>query len=51
MSFLKTMYYYFSFKAVLQGITKNDSTEKQIEAEIQVTLKHVPVKKLAEDKI
>ena len=34
--------YYFSPETVLQGVAKkNNSTEKQINAEIQATLKHV----------
>ena len=32
---------YFSLEAVLQGMFKNNPTEKQIDAEIQATLKHV----------
>ena len=43
MSFLIIMLcYYFSLEAVLQGMAKNNPTEKQIDAEIQVTLKHGP---------
>ena len=34
--------YYFSLEAVLKDVTKNNPTEKQIDAEIQVTLKHWP---------
>ena len=34
--------YHFSLEAVLQGMAKNNPTEKQIYAEIQVTLKHAP---------
>ena len=42
MSFLIIMLcYYFSLEAVLQGMAKNNPTEKQIDAEIQATLKHV----------
>ena len=32
--------YYFSLEAVLQGVAKNNPTEKQIDAEIQATLQH-----------
>ena len=32
--------YYFSLEVVLQGMSKNNPIEKQINAEIQVTLKH-----------
>ena len=41
MRFLNIMLcYYFSLEAVLQGMAKNNPTEKQISAEIQATLKH-----------
>ena len=41
MSFLDIMLcYYFSLEAVLQCVAKNNPTEKHIDAEIQVTLKH-----------
>ena len=44
MSFLKIMlYYHFSLEAVLQGMAKNNPTEKQIDTKIQATLKHAPV--------
>ena len=43
--------YYFSLEAVLQGVAKNKPTEKQIDAEIQVTLKHAPAMKLTEGKM
>ena len=43
MSFLNIMFcYYFSLEAVLQGMVKNNPTKKQIDAEMQVTLKHGP---------
>ena len=43
MSFMNIMFcYYFSLEAVLQGVTKNNPIEKQIDAEIQATLKHAP---------
>ena len=42
--------YYFSLQAVLQGVSKNNLIKKQIDAEIQATLKHVPVWKLTEEK-
>ena len=34
--------YYFSLEAVLQGVAKNNPTKKELDAEIQVTLKHMP---------
>ena len=34
--------YYFSLEGVLQDMDKSNPTEKQIDAEIQVTLKHAP---------
>ena len=34
--------YYFSLEGVLRGVAKSNPTEKQIDAEIQVTLKHAP---------
>ena len=43
--------YYFSLEAVLQGMAKNNPTEKQTDAEIQATLKHAPVRKLTEGKM
>ena len=47
MSFLNIMLcYYFSLEAVLQGMAKNNPTEKQIDAEMQATLKHGPAWKL-----
>ena len=43
MSFWNIMLcYYFSLKVVLQGMTENNCIEKQIDTEIQPTLKHVP---------
>ena len=42
-SFLKIMpCYYFSLEAVLQGVAKNNPTKKELDAEIQVILKHMP---------
>ena len=39
--------YYFSLETLLQGVSKNAFlTEKQIDAEIQATLQHVPAWKL-----
>ena len=38
--------YYFSLEAVLQGMVKNNPTKKQIDAEMQATLKHGPAWKL-----
>ena len=34
--------YHFSLEAVLKGMAKNNLTGKQIDAEIQATLKHAP---------
>ena len=43
MSFLNIMLcYYFSSEAVLQGMAKNNPTEKEIDPEMQATLKHGP---------
>ena len=41
----------FSSEEVFQGLSKNNSTKKQIEAEIQVTLKHAPAQKYREETI
>ena len=44
MSFLNIMLcYYFSLEAVLQDMTRNNPTKTELEAEIQVTLKNMPV--------
>ena len=44
MSFLNIMLcYYFSLEAVLQGTAKNNPTKKELDAETQATLKHMPV--------
>ena len=43
MSFLNIMLcYYFSLEAVLQDVAKNNPTKKELDAEIQATLKHMP---------
>ena len=43
MSFLNIrLYYYFSSDTVLQGMAKNNTTEKQIDGEIQARLKPGP---------
>ena len=34
--------YYFSSEAVLQGVAKKDPTKKQINVEIQATMKNAP---------
>ena len=34
--------YYFSLEAVLQGVAKCNPTKKELDAEIQATLKHMP---------
>ena len=47
MSFLNIMLcYYFCLEAALQGMAKNNPTEKQIDAEIPATWKHGPAWKL-----
>ena len=47
MSFLNIMLcYYFALEAVLQDMIKNNPAEKQIDAEMQATLKHGPAWKL-----
>ena len=43
--------YCFYLEAVLQSVAKNNPTEKQIDAEIQATLRHVPAWKLTEEKM
>ena len=51
-SFLNIMLcYYFSLKAVLQGMAKINPTEKQIDVETQATLKHALALKLTEEKM
>ena len=47
---LWTLYFlvYFSSEAVLQGLPKNNPVKKQIDAEIQETLKIAPSRKLIE---
>ena len=45
MSFLNILFfYYFSSESetVLQGMDKNDSAEKKVDAEVQARLKHAP---------
>ena len=34
--------YYFSSEAVLQDVAKNNPTKKELNAEIQAILKHMP---------
>lgn len=41
----------FSLKAVLQGMSKNNSTKKQINPGIKVTKKHAPARKFNEKKM
>ena len=43
--------YYFSLEGVLQDMDKSNPTEKQIDAEIQVILKHASTWKLTEKKM
>ena len=33
--------YYFSLEAVLQDVAKNNPTKKELDVEIQATLKHI----------
>ena len=50
----KLLFRYLLFlylESVLQGVTKNKPTEKQIDFEIQLTLKHAPARKLTEGKM
>ena len=43
MSFLNIkLCYYFYLEAFLQGMAKNNPTERQTDAEMQATLKHGP---------
>ena len=42
--------YYFSLEGVLQDMVKSNPTERQIEAETQVILKHAPTWKLTDEK-
>ena len=43
MSFLNILLcYYFSLEAVLQGVAKSNPTKKELDAEIQATLKLMP---------
>ena len=43
MSFLNILLcYYFSLEAVLQVVAKNNPTKKELDAEIQATLKLMP---------
>ena len=42
---------YLSSEEVLQGLSKNNPTKKQIDAEIQVTLKNAPPRKRTEEKM
>ena len=42
---------YFSSEAILQGLLNNNPTEKQIDAEIQVTMKCAPARNPTEEKV
>ena len=42
--------YYFCSEEVLQGMAKNNPTEKQLDAENQAALEHVPARKFTEEK-
>ena len=48
---LRFIFAYFSSESVLQGMFKNNTTEKQIDAKIQVTLKHVPARNITVEKV
>ena len=51
MSFFNIMLcYYLSLEEILQSIAKNNPIEKQINVEIQATLKHMTAVKLTEEK-
>ena len=42
MSFLNIMLcYYFSLEAILQDVAKNNPTKKELDVEIQATMKHM----------
>ena len=44
MSYFEIMLcYYFPLEAILQDVAKNNPTKKELNAEIQATLKHMPV--------
>ena len=43
MSLLNIMLCYFSLEVVLQDVAKSNPTKKELDAEIQATLKHMPV--------
>ena len=52
MSFFEIMLcYYFSLEVVLQDVAKNNPTKKELDAEIQATLKHMPACQLTEKKM
>ena len=52
MSFFNIMLcYYLSLEEILQSIAKNNPIEKQINVEIQATLKHMTAVKLQKKKI
>ena len=44
-----TFCYYFSSEEVLQSLTKDNPTKKQINGKIQATLKHAHVRKRTEE--
>ena len=43
--------YYFSSEEVLQGLSKNNPTKNQVDAESQAILKHAPGRKRTEEKM
>ena len=42
---------YFSAEVILQGLSKNNPTKKQINGKIQMTMKNAPAQKLTEEKM
>ena len=46
-----TFCYYFSSEEVLQSLTKDNPTKKQINGKIQATLKHAHVRKRTEEEM
>ena len=52
MSFLDNMLgYYFSLEVALQDVAKNNPTKKELDVEIQATLKHMAACQLKEEKM
>ena len=52
MSFLDNMLgYYFSLEVALQDVAKNNPTKKELDVEIQATLKHMAACQRKEEKM